>query len=410
MPQTAAATMQNQASIYKTIWPQEVIEQMMFKRSILLALCEKDTEWDGDLRKIVVKYAGTNGRSHSYDAAYANRRASKKKHMSIETADNFSLFAVDHKAVTLARNKKGAVVKLVEDETKNAIEKLARDTAMKLHGNGGGALGQIDSTTNVATPVLKFRSTKSLRGLDEGDVLEFSTDDGTGGAGTLAVKLEVVGVNYKTREATLNANLNTVPGLTTSSYVFIDGDYGAAIKGLPYYIARTDTIATNVQPWGMNGAPNLTRLRGYRCGGKGLPADLQIKKLLTQMRDLGEEPTHILCGTQKHDELDTILGTNRRYADVKVGEVGFTGIKFVSTGGETPVLPDPDLDEELIYAITADKLVFASAGEYPDWLTMDGKRMESEEASNSFMGKIGGYSQFYPLAPGQHGVLDTTVT
>lgn len=406
-----AANMTNQAAIYKTIWPQTDLVDTFHAQSPLLGLMPKDTSWDGDIRKIVVEYGGTNGRSASYAAAYANRNATKVKSMAIETADNFSLFNCDHKAITLARNKKGAVVQIIERQTRGAIYRLRRNTSAMLWGNGGGASGQIDSTTTLASTTLKLRNPRQVRNFEDGDVLAFSTDDGTGGAGTLTGTLTVTGVNYKTAELTLNANLSTIGGMTTSCYVFIEGDYAAAIKGVPYYVPRTDALVTDTTAWGMNRSANIQRLGGVRVGGKGLPIIIGVKKLLTALQDAGAETSHIWMGTNKFDELDSALGTQKRYCDEKSGGVGFSGISFTSHGKKpVNIYSDADMDPDLVFGLNLSTWCFASAGEYPDWLTLDGKRMESEEASNTFAGKIGGYSQVYTEAPGQNGVLDLTAT
>jgi hypothetical protein len=162
----------------------------------------------------------------------------------------------------------------------------------------------------------------------------------------------------------------------------------------------------------MERVSNPDRLAGIRVGGKQLMIEEAIKKMLKRCTDSNAAITHIFCNTAQFNDLDMSLGTRRRYADEKVGSIGFTGIEFATRGGGRPirVFEDPDCPENILHGLRLDSWVLSSMGKYPDFLTADGKEYITEESNNSWEGRIGGYAQLYTTAPGWNARLDLTAS
>ena len=407
-----AANPTNMAAILKKIWPQDAVQDLFYEEAPLVAMLPKRTDWSGSTQEIILQYGQINGRSNGFQQAKANKQASKKTKMSISTSDNFALWSVDHKLIAQSRNDKGAVVRALESETKSAMKKFKRSVCWQVYGNGGGAIGQVATSTTVSGTALVFRSAQSLRNIDVGDILVFSLDNGDPSAtqlGTLPGSVEVTGVDPETLTVTVSPALNSgCPTITTACFVFPDGDYGTAIYGLDAYVPAT---APTTSLWSMSRTASKRRLGGIRVGGKGLLIQEAVKKALKVAKDEGASTSHIFMSTDDFYNLEMNLGSGKQYCDEKVGSVGFTGIQFVS-GGSKPVkvFADADCPVNVIRGFQMDTWTMHSIGEYPDFLTMGSDRYMQEEASNSFEGRIGGYAQLYTDAPGYNFRLDMTAT
>lgn len=411
----AIAGISDYLPVLKTIWPQSDLEDLFYDESPFLAMVPKDTSWVGENRVIALQYGKTNGRSALFANAKANKGASKFGAMTITTADNFSLFSVDHKTIQLSRDNKGAIVKALTTESKSAIDKLKRITGAQLWNNGGGAIGVVSALSGAT---FKFVNPLSARLLEPGDWINLSTDDGTGGAGTLGPgnKIQVIDVNTNIDGA--NAGLVTCSGTITGSiaaaangnFVFIDGDYGAWLSGVPAYVTPSDPGSGGVPTsiWGMSREAFPSRLAGLRVDGTGLSIKEAIKKALMVSVLQSAKISHIFMNPENFLDLEMSLESQKRYVDVKVGNVGFTGIAFTGGTGSAPVevYQDPDAPKDTVFGLNLDTWTLASAGELADFFTLPGQsNLRPEESTNSFEGRVGNYAQLYTDAPGKNFTL-----
>lgn len=410
----AANSIANVPLILKELWEDEV-EDYQYKDKPWYAMIPKDTSWSGIKLHVTVKYANGASTSSKFGTAKNNKRAAKFAAMEVETADLFTLWSIDNKLKTLTRDQKGSLVRIVNDATEDAMKKHKRRTTFQLWRNGGGAIAKLATGTTGTT--LKFDNHNDVRNIDIGDPLEFADDDGRGGAGVFDGVLTVVDIDEDAGEVTVDASIATITGLAVGDYVFHEGDYGDddhVIKGVPAYVCLEEP-GSGDEPaaiWGMTRTAFPTRLGGHRfTPSANLQVIEAVKEALTKCARREIDVSHIFCSPEIFNEVEMSLEGQRRYADTKVGNVGFTGIKFTKqNGGEAELYADPDLSlgpngEELVYFLNKDTWKFHTAEEWPMWLTGDGKKMLVEENANAIEGRLGGYGNSYTRAAGQNGVL-----
>lgn len=401
------------SNVLKKIWPQSEIQNLMYDDAPLHAFVTKDTSWTGYTREIVLQYANGGGHSPDFTVAKRNKSTNQFGKMSVELADLYGLWSVEHKAMLATRNDKGAVVKALESATKGALKKIKRDVCWMLYGNGGGAIGRVSTSTSTGSTTLVFRDAKSLRNIEINDYLVFASDDGRANAGVRAGDpVKVTAKDYSAASVTVDQALSTaVSGITTSDYVFLEGFYGAATEGLESYVPETNPGVSDAPTsiWGMTRTTDVWRLGGIRVGGKGLLVQEAVKKALKIGRDQGASPDLCMMSTDDFYSLEMSLGTSVQRVQRKVAEVGFEGIKFIS-GGSKPmeVYMDPDCPTNIVWLLQSDSWTYSSMGEYPDFLGMNGEKFIQEEASPTFEGRVGGYAQLYCDAPGYNVRLDLT--
>jgi len=400
-------------NVLKRIWPQSEIQNLMYDDAPLHAFLNKDQTWTGYTREIVLQYANGGGHSPDFTVAKRNKSTNQFGKMSVELADLYGLWSVEHKAMLATRNDKGAVVKALESATKGALKKIKRDVCWMLYGNGGGSIGRVSTSTTLASTTLVFRDAKSLRNIEINDYLVLSSDDGRGGAGVRAGDpLKVTAKDYSAASVTVDQNISTaISGATTADYVFLEGFYGAAMEGLESYVPEDDPGSGNVPTsiWGMSRSADLWRLGGIRVGGKGLLVQEALKKALKVAKEQGASPDLCMMSTDDFYSLEMSLGSQVSRTERKVQGVGFEGIKIVSGSGKPlEVYMDADCPTNIVWLLQSDTWTFSSMGEYPDFLGMNGEKFIQEEASPTFEGRVGGYAQLYCDAPGYNVRLDLT--
>jgi hypothetical protein len=400
----------NVPELLKTVW-QDEIHDFIYEDQPLWGMIPKRTDWDGQYQDVTMKYGGVAGRSASFSAAKSNKSPGIYAKMHIATRDNFALWSVDNKFITLSRNQKGALVRALAEGTETAMKKFKRSMGWMIYRNGGGSIGKIASG-GISANVITLDDPDNTRNFEKGDVIELSTSDGTSGvlkAGTAVV--DIVDEDAGTVQVEGATLVLAIPAAAAADYIFIEGDFGAAVYGVEAYVTRSAPGVGGVPTtiWGMDRTQNPTKLSGNRVAAGGNQIVEAIKKLLTVQYKRKAKTTHLFMHPDNFNDLENSLGSNKRYADEKVGVVGFTGIEFTAQGSSTRVkaFSDPDCKLNDVWALNLDTWVFHSADDFPQWLTADGKKsFMTEENSNSNEGRIGGYGQAYTDAPGENGLLD----
>ncbi len=410
----ASSNLTNVPLVLKDLW-EDRLETFQYEDRPFYAMVDKDTSWVGLRRHIIVQYSNGTSTTSRFSVAKDRKRASNFAAMEVETADLFTVWSVDNKIISLTRNEKGAVVRMLDKATTDALDKHRRRTAWQLWGNGGGAAAKVGG---VGTTDITLANANHVRNFDIGDHLEFANDDGRAGGGVLGETREITDIDEDAGIITVDTDASTISGLGAGDFIFHEGDYGDddhVLKGVTAYVCLEDPD-TGDEPasiWGMDRTDFPTRLGGHRMTpSANLIVIEAIKEALTKAYRRSCDITHLWCSPEIFNEVEMSLEGQRRYADEKVGKVGFTGLEFTAQSGKTVKLfADPDIplgpdDEELVFGLSMPKFTFHTAEEWPQWLTADGqKKFLTEENANAREGRLGGYGNLYTTKPGDHFVL-----
>lgn len=402
----AASNIVNVPLVLKELWLDR-IEDFKYEDRPFYAMVDKDTSWSGLKLHVTVQYANGTSTSSRFDVAKNKKRASKFAAMEVETADLFTLWSVDNKLITLTRDQKGSLVRMLDKATTDAMDKHRRRTAWQLWGNGGGSAGKLSAASGTT---LTLSNANNVRNFDIGDPIEFSSDDGRGGAGVLSETREITAIDPDAGTLTIDATIagTALAGVTANYHVFHEGDYGDddhVLKGVTSYILL-EGPGTGDDPaaiWGMTRTARPEVLAGSRLTpSANLIVVEAIKEALVKAYRRSINVSHLWCSPEIFNEVEMSLEGQRRYADEKVGKIGFTGLEFSAISGKTVKLfADPDIplgpsSEELVFGLDMNKWTFHTAEEWPMWLTADGaKKFLTEENANAREGRLGGYGNLY---------------
>lgn len=412
----AASNIVNVPLVLKELWLDR-IEDFKYEDRPFYAMVDKDTSWSGLKLHVTMQYANGTSTSSKFGTAKDNKRASKFAAMEVETADLFTVWSVDNKLITLTRDQKGSLVRMLDKATTDAQDKHRRRTAWQLWGNGGGAAAKLSAASGTT---LTLSNPNNVRNFDIDDPIEFSSDDGRAGAGVLTETRKITAIDPDAGTLTIDSTIagTALSGVTSGYYVFHEGDYGDddhVIKGVTAYLGL-EAPGTNDEPttiWGMTRTTRPEVLAGSRfTPSANLIVVEAVKEALVKAYRRSIDVSHLFCSPEIFNEVEMSLEGQRRYADEKVGKVGFTGLEFSSVAGKTVKLfADPDIPlgpsgEELVFGLDMPKWTFHTAEEWPMWLTADGaKKFLTEENANAREGRLGGYGNLYPTSCNQFVLL-----
>lgn len=412
----SAATVVNTPLLLKNIW-EDLVEDYFNDEQPFMALVSKMTDWKGLKRLVTVPIGGMAGRSATFGDAKANKSAPKYLQMEVQVRDNFATWSVDHKLIALSGDDTGSLKRAMASSTEAAMDKIKSSQNFMNWRDGGGAVGRIKSNS-LKTGTLY--DVNDIRNFDIGDIIEFAPDSGVAAAGVRTASLEVTGINEDTGVITFDSNLTSVPGFANNDYLFHKGDYNLAFYGVPAY-CTIEAPGVGVVPanlWGMVRTAHPTLLAGSRFTASSLLLIEALKESLTKAHRRKIKTSHLFMPPEKFNTIEMSLQGQKRYAEEKVGGVGFKALVFTTQEGrEVKCYSDADIpknaaaDTEYIFGLNLKEFKFRTAGAYPDWINKvaDGAgKFMTEQNANATEGRLGGYGQLYTKALRQHWNLALT--
>lgn len=386
----AAATPTTHDAIIKHLYPWEEVVKAMYENNPLLAMMSKNYKAYGKSWHLPIRIAHTMGRSHTFANAKANKKGSNVVEMLITITQNYSLYSVDGKLAAQTANSKGALVEAFQFELDAALDAMNRSMGIGVYKNHGASMGQISS---VSTTRITLSNINDVVNFEVGDVLQFSTADGTSGAvhssGATGVISAVDRDNGYLDSATNWAT--QVASIAANDYIFKDGDFGQGVRGLASWMPSS---VTSTAFFGLDRTTDAVRLAGSRVSGAGLNPEEQLQKMAQVGVRNGARLSHCFMNDLNFLDLVLSLGSRVRYADTKteVG-VGFTGVKVHTGNGEIEVYADPNCPANVAYGLTLEDWEIAGPGKFPFIDAEDGNKLLREDSSDSYEGRIKGYYQ-----------------
>lgn len=415
----ASANLASESAVLKTLYPTLVTEQW-FERMKLLALCKKETNFFGANFVQATRYAVTAGRSRSFGNALANMAPTKTARFTVTRAHDYSLFSIDGETIDAASNDKGAIVDEITLQVDAAMDAIELSTGRSIYRNTGGALGQVSTATTytdstggshnvgIAQPAILLVDPNTAIFFEPGCFYGTSTTSGTTGSIKTGV-VQLGAVDYQLGVLTTANGLNwsdpsNAPNIATSDFVFADGDFGQSIAGLDGWFPGTAPLPGGGDSWfGLDRSISPSKLAGVRCvNTAGLDPAEALQRGLQQVYRMGGMPKTIMENDADYLALVLSLGTRVQYTTVETdAKIGFEGVKVTGPYGPVTVLPDPNCQQGLAWALSMDHLIWRTLKEYPRFLDADKLgRFIREPSSDSYQGRIGGYGNPMTDAPG----------
>lgn len=409
---TSATTTTN-LPLLKRIWGTKFNEPLL-KKSKLFSLLEKDTNFGGEGRYVIVTIAPTSGGSADFPTALETQGATQEKRFFVQHRKEYQVFSIQGDLIARSKGDKNAIIQALEQQANKARYAFARALAAKLWGNGGGSLGRIDSTTTLTSTTLKLANRADFVRFEPGMYLQFASDDGSsaspaGMRGNGLPKLQILNIDTVAGTLTMSAALNTVPAIATGDYIFRAGDYSLAWTGVLGWNPTTAPGGSD-SFMGLNRgtAGHIQRLAGTIVSGGGKPKEETLIDAGAEGQLAGIDSGEVALFCHPLDMRDVVKEvSSKRFVDVETDDpdIGFSGIEVDGPLGTITMMSEPDVPKGYFWLLPLDEMTIRSAGDVPMMLNEDGVgRLLRAADDDAYQGRLGCYGNLFHEDPG-HAVI-----
>lgn len=327
-----------------------------------------------------VQIGRAQGRSHDSTTALANKSPNNYKDFNVTMAEDFGTTSVTRKLKKQTRNNRGGFFDAMTREFDGIIKTLSRNASIECMSNGGGARGQLSATTAINTATLTLMSAEMAANFDLGMKVQFDTTDGTSGtveAGTNTI----IGIDEDAGTITGSSVWNVaIPTIATSGYLFQEGDFGAAIKGLLAWLPPTAPTAGD-SFFGVDRSAHVTKLAGHRHSATTIPIVQGVRTLSSKIGRRGGSPDRFYSSHDKYNTGVLELGSKQEFmtqGKAFDAEVYFEGVKVHGYKNTIKWFPDHTCPTKYGFLVTLGSIKLASMGPVPDIFDDDGQTLLRE--------------------------------
>lgn len=393
----------NMAAILKTIFPSGLPKDATYKDNPLLALMPKATDFYGEDAKAPLKYAPNAGRSSTFATAQTNSTNVKNVAFRYSRVSDYAVARITNELILASKNNAGAFVSALKQEIDSAQLNVSNSAAQAVYGNGSGVIGQLASSTTLASTLIQLRNIE--------DVVFFEVDyriklsAAAGGGSVRSGVLTVVAVDRELGTITVDANISTaIPAATVNDYISIEGDYDKKMKGLAAWVPAV-APTTGDSFFGVDRSVDVTRLAGFRGDLSSLPIEEALIQGGMKIGRDGGKVDHVFMSFQKYADLTKSLGSKVQFVDIlaKDANINFQGVKVNLGKSIATVIPDRNCPDNKMFMLQLDSWKVHSLEGMPMILDMDGLKMLRVSNDDAAEIRVGYYAQIACCWPGANG-------
>jgi hypothetical protein len=414
----------NQDAVLKDYYTDEKIKEQSFGENPFFAMVNKERGVMAGGRRYVqpIEFAYPNGSSADYAKAMTNSTVSQYTDFLIARKKQYQRVQVDHELLFATQGQRESFRKAL-DEFDRGLRGLGEKIGRRLYRTQGGSMGLMaNSTTN--TTVITLADKASGFNFVLGQTLAFSTTDGTGSLLNSGATTTVTAVDLEGGLITCADNLGVkIVGITTTSFIFQDGDYNACLAGLEGWLPagtdRSTQLSTSFNSVTRSVMPDYLGgifMDGTTFGG----LDEVIIKLVGKVAKYGGMTSHIFANPESLADLELLSNSKMRIVaelDTKMiganGDVlvGFSGYRAIVGGRSVKVYGDRNCPSNRLYALQLDTWTLWHTGELVNWLgeSYTGSKMQMSQNEDSAEARLGSYQNLGCSAPGWNGVARINV-
>lgn len=393
-------------AVLKQKYSPEKVKTLTYPNNPFWAMVSKSTDFGGINKVIALRNGTPQGRSATFSSAQTFTTPSAYNRFVITRTRDYALAVISGEAIRASKGNENALVEGLEQEIDGAMITATRSLAVAAWHNGGGARGQISSTSTVSTATITLSNVADITNFEVGMTLQTATTDGTSGS-VLPGFVTVTGLDRDLGTITVSANWNTgIPSVATSNFIFQHGDFGAMVTGVPGWVPVT--APTSSPFFGLDRTSDVTRLSGVRLSQT---AGAQIEETLVELSARivaeGGRPDTAFLNPRDYSNLIKALGSKVIYSTVQsfdMPQIGFEAVTVMGPGGPIKVVHEINAPRGFCWMMQMDTWKFNSLGKAPGILEEDGQMILRRYNDDSYEVRIGYYGQFSNSAPGWNGV------
>jgi hypothetical protein len=289
------------------------------------------------------------------------------------------------------------------DELDKAIEAEANYLNFRLFRTSGGSFAKV-TNSNLALTVATLDDPAGCWAVVKNDVVNLSATDGTGSL--KSGSLTVASVQRSAGTITFTANISTgVSSAATNDFMFMAGDYGAALSGFADWIPDAAPGATAFYGQDRSSEPEM--LGGLRVDASATsqPTSETLIDMMGQAETFGANldimVMHPLATAGMAKQLDgkwVIVKAQGYDGDADISYKGWN----VSLGGQdVTIVTDRVCPQKHVYGLQTDTMTMFSAGTAPMFIQKkSGSILKVSENSDAIEARVGEYINLSCKGPG----------
>ncbi len=411
-------TLSNQDAVLQDYYTDDKIKEQSYGENPFFAFVKKDRGQMAGGRRYVqpVEFGNPGGSSATYTKAMTNNTVSQYEDFLIARKKQYQRVQVDHELMFATQSQRESFRKAL-DEFDRGLRSLGEKIGRRLYRTQGGALAQM-ANSSVAVAVITLADKAASFNFHIGQVLTFSTTDGTGSELDSGDTTTVTAVDNENGLITVADTLNVkITGITTTCFVFAEGDYNQCLSGLEDWLPvdnRATKLAASFHSVVRSPAPDY--LGGIFMDGTGMGGlDEVIIKLVGKIGKYGGQTSHIFANPESLSDLELISNSKMRIvAEVNskiVGDngdvlVGFSGYRAIVGGRSVKIYGDRNCPSNRLYALQLDTWTLWHTGNLVNWLgeSYTGSKLQPSQNDDCAEARLGSYQNLGCSAPGWNGV------
>lgn len=347
------------ANALKTLYRDDLLEELVFKRNPFLAMVPKYEGFSSKDMKFPLLYGNPQSVSADFTTAQAAAVAaasSKWAGFSVSRATKHGVAIVSGDTIASTRDDKGSFVRALKSEVDGMLNAMTNRLSVELFGAGWGDLGAIGAI-NSATVTLA--NINDIVKVEVGQQHVFAASQHADALRDSADYLTVSAVDRSLGTVTYDAAVSNVSLAAVGDKIFCKGDRQNSAS-------PSELCMLGIEAWIPASAPSsslfggqdrtvdVTRLSGCRQDSSGQPLEEALIDADAAVFREGGELTHFLVTPKNFAELAKAMGSRVRYQPQMAGKIGFSSILVAGQGGDIAVVADRNVPSDRIYGITLD--------------------------------------------------------
>ena len=388
--------------VLKELYPDNEVANTVYRDHPIIKLLPRDTKDSGDNRVTAIKYGNTNRVGAVFATAQANTGTTKTAKFNVTRIRDYAFATIENEVILASASDEGAMVRAVEFEVDGAIEKVKNRLASALFRNGTGSVGQISSSSNVASTSITLADKADAVNFEVDDIIQLTDSDG----GTLrnsGNSIQITGIDRTTGVITFGGALSSsIAAAAAGDYIVIESDNNAKISGFSAWVPLSAPGATSF--FGVDRSVDPVRLGGNRFDGRGLPVREALTQGIVRAALESGRPDVCVVNHVQWAELSKSLQSHLYFPNAKQGDVNFEYLVLHSANGPLKIIADRFCQADRAWLLEMDTWELFSLGQVPRILDLDGKYAR-EATADAYEVRVGLYGQLRCKAPGRNCVV-----
>lgn len=314
----------------------------------------------------------------------------------------YEVALLDNETIEASANDKDAFAKAI-DEIDRKFKAATNRMEQKFFRGRGGWIGRLRSDTTLAGTVAILDDPADAFCFYKGQTIQMAGTDGTSGAVRAGGPLTVASVQRQAGTVTFTANINTLTSVTTTDFIFKNGDFGKGLIGF-FDWCPIDRSGLGTPFFSVLRSDDPDRLAGVYYDGRGEPLFETLINTVNMLGNHGVTPDFVMMNPRTAGELylaaqgKTII-ENTSVPSSRTQTIGYNTFKIVAGDQMVTVRKSWAAPTKAMMVGVWNTWKLRSLGDMPKFLNRTGLLHQMENA-DTYQARVGGYGNVFCCAPG----------